>query len=67
MDEISTVSSNLFHQVHSRLIEIFDCKTDEPFAGIPLIVSGELYQLPLVKGVPTYLLKNDRLETLVSV
>ena len=66
IDEISMVSSELFYQVHSRLIEIFDCKTDEPFAGIPIIVCGDLYQLPPVKGVPIYLLKDDRLETLAS-
>ena len=66
IDEISMVSSELFYQVHSRLIEIFDCKTDEPFAGIPIIVCGDLYQLPPVKGVPIYLLKDDRLEILAS-
>ena len=66
IDEISVVSSELFYQVHSRLIEIFDCKTDEPFAGIPIIVNGDLCQLPPVKRVPIHLLKNNRLETLGS-
>ena len=66
IDEISMVSSELFYQVHSRLIDIFDCKADEPFAGIPIIVNGDLYQLPPVKRVPIHLLKNNRLETLGS-
>ena len=49
IDEISMVSSEFFYQVHSRLIEIFDCKIDEPFSGIPIIFCGDLYQLPPVK------------------
>ena len=49
IDEISMVSSEFFYQVHSRLIDIFDCKIDEPFSGIPIIFCGDLYQLPPVK------------------
>ena len=49
IDEISMVSCELFYQVHSRLIVIFDCKTDEPFVGISIIVYGDVYQLPPVK------------------
>ena len=29
------------YQIRSNLIEIFDCKTDEPFEGIPIIVCGD--------------------------
>ena len=64
--KISMASNQLFYQVHSRLIEIFYCKTDEPLVGIPIIVCGDLYQLPPVKGVPIYLFKDDRLETLAN-
>ena len=49
-----------------RAFEILDCKTDEPFAGIPIIVCSDLYQLHPGKGVPIYLLKDDRLGTLAS-
>ena len=38
IDKTLMISSELFYQVRSRLIEIFDCKTDEPLAGIPIIV-----------------------------
>ena len=38
IDKTLMVSSELFYQVRSRLIEIFDCNTDEPLAGIPIIV-----------------------------
>ena len=65
-DEILIVSNQIFHQVHSRLIEIFDCKTDKSVAGILIIVCNGLYQLIPVKAVPVCVLKNDRLETLVS-
>ena len=65
IDEIPMVSSELFYQVHSRLIEVFDCKTNMSF-GTPIIVCGDLYQLPPVKGVSIYLLKDDRLETIGS-
>ena len=64
--KISMASNELFYQVHSRLIEIFYCKTDEPLLGIPIIVCGVLYQLPQVKGVPIYLLKDYQLETLAN-
>ena len=64
--KISMGSNELFYQVHSGLIEIFYCKTDEPLVGIPIIVCGDLYQLPQVKGVPIYLLKDDQFETLAN-
>ena len=60
------VSSDLFLRIHARLLEIFDCKTGEPFAGIPILVCGDFYQLPPVKGTPVYLLVDDRLEKLQS-
>ena len=48
------VSSVLFYQVHQRLNEIFGVSTDLPFAGLPVLVCGDLYQLPPVKGAPIY-------------
>ena len=54
IDEISIVSSMLFYQVHQRLNEIFEVSRDLPFAGSPVLVCGDLYQLPPVKGAPIY-------------
>ena len=60
------VSNEVFYQVRSRLNEIFNSKTDAPFAKTPIIICCDLYQLYPVKRVPVYLLKDDQLETLVS-
>ena len=46
IDEISMVSRKLFFQVHKRLIEIFGCGKDLPFANQLVIVCGDLYHLP---------------------
>ena len=54
IDEISIASSVLFYQVHQRLNAIFAVSTDLPFAGLPVLVCGDLYQLPRVKGAPIY-------------
>ena len=48
------VSSVLFYQVHQRLNEIFGVSTDLPFAGLPVLVCGDLYQLLPIKGAPIY-------------
>ena len=53
IDEISMVFSILFWQLIQKLQEIFGCKT-EPFAGLPVIVCGDLYQLPPVNGTPIF-------------
>ena len=31
IDEILMVSSDLLYQIHTRLVEIFDCGPDQPF------------------------------------
>ena len=46
------VSGVLFYQVHQRLNEIFGYSTVLLFAGLPVLVCGDLYQLPPVKGAP---------------
>ena len=48
------VLSVLFFQVNQRLTEIFRYSGKEPFAGLPVIVCGDFYQLPPVKGSPVY-------------
>ena len=54
IDEISMVSNVLLHQVHQRLNEIYGCSAELPFAGLPVLACGDLYQLPPVKGTPIY-------------
>ena len=59
IDEISMVSSVLFYQVHQRLNETFGVSTVLPFSGLPVLVCGDLYQLPPVKGDPIYSSTNN--------
>ena len=54
IDEISVVSIVLSYQIHQRLNEIFGVSTELPFPGLPVLVCGDLYQLPPVKGAPIY-------------
>ena len=48
------VSSMLLYQVNQRLNEIFGYSDQLPFAGMPVIVYGDFYQLPPVRGFPVY-------------
>ena len=54
IDEISMVSSVLFYQVHQRLYEILACATELPFAELPVMFCGDLYQLSPVRATPIY-------------
>ena len=49
------VRSKLLFQVHQRLLEIFACSANIPFAGKPVLVCGDLYQLPPVRAKPIFL------------
>ena len=53
--EISMVYNELLFQLNRRLIKIFGCESNRPFAGIPMILCGDLYQLPTVRGKPIYM------------
>ena len=48
------LASVLFYQRHQRLNEIFGYATELPSAGLPVLVCGDLYQLPSVKETPIY-------------
>ena len=48
------VSSMLLYQVNQRLNEIFGYSYQLSFAGMSVIVCGESYQLPLVRGFRVY-------------
>ena len=54
IDEISMVSNELLFNVHLRLNEIFGSVHNDPFAGITVIVVGDLLQLPPVGGRQVY-------------
>ena len=45
-DNISMVSNRLLLRIHKRLVEIFGCSPNIPFAGVSLILCGDFYQLP---------------------
>ena len=46
--EISVVSNIRLYQIHCRLCEILSVSLDIPFVGLNVILSGDLYQMPLV-------------------
>ena len=48
------VSIVLFYQANQRLNGIFGYAGNEPFTGLPVIVCGNFFQLPPVKGLPVY-------------
>ena len=54
IDEISMVSRKLFIQLNHRLIEIFGCNKNVPFAGLSVLVYGYLFQLPPVNPLAVY-------------
>ena len=56
IDEISMVSNNLFLHTHQRLLDIFGYTNncDKPYAGLTIIVVGNLYQLPPVFQRPVF-------------
>ena len=59
IDEISMVSNKLLLFIHQRLVEIFGCNYDLPFAGVSIIVCGDFYQLPPIQQKPIYADFND--------
>lgn len=54
IDKISMVSNKLLLHIYQRLIEIFGCSEEIPFAGISVIACGDFYQLPPIQAKPVY-------------
>ena len=54
IDEISMVSNLTLLYIHLRLVEIFGCSDNVPFAGITVIAVGDFYQLPPVQQRTVY-------------
>ena len=46
VDEISMVSNVRIQHIHARLCEIFNTSFEVPFAGVSVILVGDLYWLP---------------------
>ena len=54
IDEVSMVSNKLLLYIHQRLVEIFGCSPEIRFAGVTVICSGDLYQLPPINASSVY-------------
>ena len=67
IDEISMVSNLTLLYIHLRLIEIFGCSDNVPFAGITVIAVGDFYQLPLVQQQTVYAEYKDAWQNLVHL
>ena len=60
IDEISLCGAHMLWALNIRLQEIFDSQL--PFAGLSLIVVGDLNQLPPINDSPVYACPNDPLQ-----
>ena len=69
IDELSMVSSDLFYQIHARLVEIFFCNLTVAFSGLAVVLLGDFQQLPLVRGKPIYACVDeiDKIDRLLSL
>ena len=65
IDEVSMVPSKLFKEIDLRLREIFSC--DMPFGGKPIIICGDLYQLPPVTGTPVYMHDSSHIQGILGL
>ena len=60
IDEISMVGNITLLHIHQRLKEIFGSPNSQMFAGISVIVVGDMYQLPPIRKKPVFAnFKND--------
>ena len=67
IDEISMVSNLQLLYVHLRLVEIFGCSDNIPFAGITIITVGDFYQLPPVQQRSVYAEYRDAWQNMVHL
>ena len=58
---MSLVSSDMLYKIDAKLKEVFNLKKELPFAGIGIVLVGDLLQIPPVKSQCIFLPpKNDR-------
>jgi len=60
IDEISMVSNYRFRHIHQQLYEVMNISYDIPFAGLTVIVVGDLYQLPPIRAKPVFTLFENK-------
>ena len=54
IDEISMASNIRLYQIYCRLCEIFKVSLGIPFAGLTVILLGDMYQLSPVQGKKSF-------------
>ena len=54
IDEIFMVSNITLLHIHQRLKELFATPNNQLFAGLSIIVVGDLYQLPPIRSKPVF-------------
>ena len=54
IDEISMVLNKLLLYIHQRLCDIFGTDENVPFAGISILVCGDLHRLPPIQQSPVF-------------
>ena len=57
--EISMASNDLLFNIHLRLVEIFGCQGNKPFAGLTVITIGDYFELPPIRARPVYMHHGD--------
>ena len=67
IDEISMVSNLQLWYIHLRLVEIFGCSDNIPFAGMTVIAVGDFYQLLPVQQRTVYAEYRDAWQNLVHL
>ena len=69
IDELSMVSSDLFYQIHARLVEIFLCTVTVAFFGLTVVLLGDFLQLSPVRGKAIYACVDeiDKIDRLLSL
>ena len=61
IDEMSLVSSDMLYKIDAKLKEVFHLRKELPFAGIGIVLVGDLLQIPPVKAKYIFLPpKNER-------
>ena len=66
IDEMSMLNTTTLHHVHTRLQQIN--QSTEPFGGIPIVLMGDMFQLPPCPGEPMYktVFKEPKLQRMVK-
>ena len=61
------ITQLLVEHIIQRLVEIFGCNSNIPFAGLAVMFSGDFLQLPPIHARPIYSDDNDEWQILVHL